>query len=174
MVKKSITLWPIYVIVLFSLMAFGLQFGFIKIPFYINVTHSLPYGIYKIVPLDNLEHGDYVIIDMPEDIKALISDRSWSPPDGTPLLKRVYGLPGDEFHVTDSEISINGKYFGRVKVQDNKGLPMPNKVRGIQHIAEGYILPLSDYSPRSFDGRYFGAIPIENIKSKVVPFLTFK
>jgi conjugative transfer signal peptidase TraF len=132
----------------------------------------MPVGIYLTVPFGEVKRGDYVIFFMPEHIKPQIDGRRWALQYNVPIVKRVMGISNDQFTVTDREITINGQYIGPVFLEDSEGLSMP-RLRGTFRIEQGMILPISDYSNRSFDGRYFGTIPVSEIKAKVIPLLTF-
>lgn len=139
--------------------------------YYINYTQSSPRGIYRVVPFTGtLQAGEIVIIDVPESARPYVYGRGWIP-DGTPLMKKVGALPGDEYSITSTEVLINGKYVGPICERDSEGKPLP-ELRGVWHIKDGYFLPMSTHIPNSFDGRYFGAVPVELIRCKALPVLT--
>lgn len=137
---------------------------------YYNTNQSAPKGFYLIQNPKPLEKGQYVIIPVPEVVTAIIEGRAWFQP-GTPLLKKVGALPGDTVSINTNGIFINDAYIGPVLSEDRQGLPLP-QIRGTYTLKDGEFLPISTYE-RSFDGRYFGPIPIENITYQVAPLLTY-
>ena len=44
---------------------------------------------------------------------------------------------------------------------------------GKHHVNKGYFLPIGLNNKNSYDGRYFGEVPIKNIKNKVIPLIIF-
>lgn len=140
--------------------------------YYINLSPSEPRGLYKVEAFHgSLQTGDMVIFDVPEQVRPYVYGRDWVPAD-RPLLKHVGAIPGDVFCVTDTAAYINGGYLGPVSMVDSKGRPMP-VLRGSYQIEEGYFFPVATMQARSFDGRYFGAVPTNLIRNKVIPVITF-
>lgn len=139
--------------------------------FIYNHTNSLPCGIYLKIPYSSINKNDYVVIDIPENVRKLCEERGWLKKD-EPLLKKVGGLEGDTFIISDKDFYINNSYIGPIFEVDNQNNPMP-KIRGSFTIRQHCFIPYSDYITRSFDGRYFGEIPLSYIKFKVIPLITF-
>lgn len=139
---------------------------------YLNLTHSEPQGIYRLEPFHgSLQVNELVVLDPPENARPYIYGRRWLR-EGWPLLKGVGALPGDRYCISDTAISINGRVVGPVSGKDSQGRPLP-KLRGRFVVEKGYFLPLSTYIRNSFDGRYFGAVPVSCIRGKAIPVLTF-
>lgn len=137
---------------------------------YYNDSPSEPKGFYLIQKNQPLTIGSYVILAVPEPVQELVYGRGWLRP-GALLLKQVGALPGDRVTITDEGIYLNDRYFGPVYATDQRGLPVPQQ-RGSFIVPEGYFLPLTSYQ-RSFDGRYFGLVPIPHIQYQVTPLLTY-
>ncbi|MBP2629494.1 MAG: hypothetical protein H6Q70_122 [Firmicutes bacterium] len=139
--------------------------------FYFNETASLPRGLYLKVPIRNLQDGDYVVYELTADTKKLAVSRQWIKEDEM-FLKKIGAMPNETYCIDPDTLQFfaNGKYVGQVFLEDRKQLPMP-VLRGAYVVGEDEFLPVAD-NPRSFDGRYTGTVPIENIKSKVIPLLT--
>ena len=140
--------------------------------FYLNVTSSLPTGLYMKIPGKECRRGDYIVYEPSEETKELIIKNGWG--DGKrDFLKRVGATAGEKYSV-DAEtlkFEIEGKYIGQVYETDTNGNALP-KLRGEFEVPKGYVLPIAT-SARSFDGRYSGTIPQNSIKTRVVPILTF-
>jgi conjugative transfer signal peptidase TraF len=140
--------------------------------YYINLSPSLPYGLYKRSAPVNLKRGDIVIFIPPDYLKTFIYKRHWLP-DGWPLMKQIGAMAGDTYCINkDQQFLINGKFVGPVYKVDNQGLPLP-KIEGCRTVETGTILPVATHVLNSFDGRYFGTIPLNIIKGKAVPLYNF-
>ena len=146
--------------------------GSLRLPtlLYYNGSASEPTGWYLVVPwLRPLRHGDKVLLRVPPDMEAYAFGRGWMRSD-EPMLKTVYGLPGDRFSIDAREIRVNGAAVGEIRASDSQGLPLP-ALRGDFAVPPEHILPLALNRPNSFDGRYFGAVPATLIRHRVIPLL---
>lgn len=74
---------------------------------------------------------------------------------------------------SNNELIINSKNWGKVYKYDSYGRKLPEIDVKKMKVQKGEIFLLSDYSDRSFDGRYFGVVPISSIKYKVELFFNF-
>jgi type IV secretory pathway protease TraF len=81
------------VILVVSLIAISLYF--IKLPqhYFINMSESLPLGLYKKEIKKTWMIGKIVVFFPPENVKKFTS-RDWLPPD-IPIMKPIAGLTGD-------------------------------------------------------------------------------
>jgi signal peptidase I len=88
------------------------------------------------------------------------------------FVKRVIGLPGDVIEVKDKKVYINGMRYQipSEKYTDPFSLTIgPNKVRdffGPVAISPGHVFVMGDNRDQSFDSRFWGQVPIENIKGR--------
>jgi len=134
----------------------------------INVTRSFPLGFYRICD-GNPECGDLVFLKPPENVVV-----QWGRENGAisrpTMLKRIYGMEGDNVEVSREGVCINGTLIENSKILEKKpdGTSIPSIAQS------GVILPdgvwvMSEYSALSFDSRYFGAVPRENIEAKARP-----
>lgn len=125
----------------------------------INLTPSLPKGVYRVFPesYDSSALGDLVSFCLDGEFATLAGERGYLQPGSCPsglrpLLKRVAGLPGDVVDV------------GRLALRplDSMGRPVPSVLQnGI--IPSGMVLLMAQH-PGSFDGRYFGLVPLECLR----------
>ena len=148
--------------------------AFEKIPdvFYLNVTSSLPMGLYMKVPGREFQRGDYIVYEPSQSVKEIVVKNGWG--DGKhDFLKKVGAVAGDKYSIDTKTLVFEaaGKYVGMVYETDNRGNKLP-KLRGEFVVPEGYVLPVAT-SARSFDGRYSGAIDKSRIKARVVPILVW-
>ena len=131
----------------------------------VNPTPSLPKGVYRIVPGQDLAKGDLVSFCLQGDFAELAKERGYlqagSCENGLrPLLKRLTGLPGDYIQA--------GSLIDRAV--DSQGRAMPSvPLSGV--IPSGMVLVLADHEG-SFDSRYFGLVPLESLQ-RVEPVFVF-
>jgi len=137
----------------------------------LNYTASMPLGIYQRVPIQTWRHGMVVVITPSSSDKALFAVRGWLMKQGV-LIKPLGALPGDQVCIQSDTVTINGKAVGPVFAKDSHGLPLP-VIRSCFVLAPGTVFPFSTYSAHSFDGRYFGAIPMAQVLGEARPVWTF-
>ena len=149
----------------------GAGFWVLSEVFYVNVTASLPRGLYMKVPSKEFERGDYIVYEPSAEVKKLIVENGWGSGKHD-FLKQVGAVEGEKYKIDADTLTfeIEGKYIGRVFETDSKGNELP-KLRGEFEVPRGYILSIAT-NERSFDGRYSGVISVSQIKAKVVPILT--
>lgn len=139
--------------------------------FYLNVTSSLPRGLYMKVSSKKLNRGDYIIYEPSEEVKAIIVRNGWG--NGKhDFLKQVGAVSGEKYSINADTLTfeIEGEYIGKVFEKDNFGNELP-KLRGNFEVPQDCVLPIAT-SERSFDGRYSGAISKNQIKARVIPIFT--
>ena len=159
--------------IIFLTLCVAMHLGFEAISeiFYLNVTSSLPRGLYMKIPCQEISRGDYIIYEPSEEVKAIIIRNGWG--NGKhDFLKKVGAVAGDKFSINADTLifEIEGKYIGKVFEKDNVGHELP-KLRGNFEVPKDCVLPIAT-SERSFDGRYSGTISTSQIKARVVPIFT--
>ena len=123
----------------------------------VNVTASLPKGIYRLASGAPAK-GDLVSFCLEGEFVDLAQERGYlqagSCPSGLrPLLKTLAGLPGDV--VNPAALHI--------RAADSEGRAMPSVLPDGGIIPPGMALVLADHSG-SFDSRYFGLVPLESLR----------
>jgi len=90
-----------------------------------------------------------------------------------PMIKKVIAVAGDTISITDQGITVNNQSLANSKPLniDNKQRPLP-QAQG-ELVAAGFIWVLSDYSPTSFDSRYFGPIAVSDVLGVIEPLFIF-
>ena len=136
---------------------------------FVNVTASLPPGIYVSIPNTTLRQGDYVGYQPTDEVRDFSLEHGWMPGDQYLFLKKA-ALPGT-FYQIGERFYIEGEDRGPVFKTSPSGVQLPDK-HGIFVVPEGQFLPYgtNDYS---FDGRYEGTVPMENIVARVIPIWIF-
>lgn len=127
---------------------------------YTNKTVSAPRGIYLTVP-GNVSYGDYAIVASPSSIPAIHIQQ------GDLLLKKAAAFPGDTYEMTASRLAVNGRVYPIYH------LPyLPTQPAGSYTVPKGTILFVND-PVISLDSRYFGPIPLDNVKHKVMLLINY-
>jgi len=123
---------------------------------------TIPFTTYKIWGKDIVpKRGDVVIFTFPKE-------------PSLDFVKRVIGLPGDTLQVKNKRVLINGKEYldGHEKFTDAFLLTDgPNQARdnlGPLVVAAGHVFVMGDNRDKSYDSRFWGQLPIENIKGKAL------
>lgn len=142
----------------------------IKLYFYnnycINITSSVPKGIYKLYKPTQIKRQDYVFLEIPDNAKNIIWGREYLPKHIKFLVKRVKGVPKDEIIVKNKKLYINKVFMGNIKLLDsNKKKLISNLQKNKFYLKKNeYILLGTDDS--SYDSRYFGVITKDKILKK--------
>jgi len=145
-----------------------------------NRTPSLAVGLYWSVDRP-LEKGSYVMFCPPQTAifdearKRRYIGRGNCAGDYVPLIKRVLGMPGDVVAITAKEVSVNGVALplSSSLQTDAAGNPMPQPALRNFTLGPAELLLMSDVNPKSFDGRYFGAIQRDRIRHVLRPVITW-
>ncbi len=79
------------------------------------------------------------------------------------FVKRVIGLPGDEVEMRQGRVFVNGSFLeeGYRIVRDRASIPA---VR----VPAGALFVLGDNRPVSEDSRFFGFVPLADVKGEVI------
>ena len=84
------------------------------------------------------------------------------PPDPTqiPYIKRVIGLPGDQIHISEGRVYINGV------ILTEPYLKVPTKPGGDWTVPEDSLFVMGDNRTGSADSRAWGMVPLGNVIGK--------
>jgi signal peptidase I len=133
---------------------------------------KVPYTTWRLARWSAPQRGDIVVFN--------------SPADGTRLVKRVIGLPGDVLELRNDRLFLNGrpaeyqfddapaaaKIVGR---ESADGLSHPMQILpatramrsfGPLTVPQGQYFMMGDNRDVSFDSRYFGTVPMDHILGK--------
>ena len=151
-----------------------LTFGWL-VGFRINLTDSMPPGLY-LETKDIPSRGDPISFCLASnnDQAARYLNKSLLCPNGLqPLLKRLAALSGDRVDVRPEGLLINGQPVPEsgIRKEDSKGRRLVSRLTS-GAVPDGMALVLGD-NAGSFDGRYFGFIPLRSCR-RVIPILTFQ
>jgi len=143
---------------------------------------KVPFTTWHIAQWNNPQRGDIVVF--------------FSPKDGTRLVKRVIGLPGDTVELRNDQLIINGQRVDYTTLAPKipERLSGPERAHGIfaaeqlpgrshavmalsgvpamrtfgpVHVSEGHYFMMGDDRDNSFDSRYFGSVDRGQIVGRV-------
>ena len=91
------------------------------------------------------------------------------------LLKRLAGMASDRVTIDSSGVEVNGIRLANSAPRNRDGACRPLQPYLLKDyiLGPGEVLLMSDYSPDSFDSRYFGPLQAATIESVMKPLLTW-
>ena len=149
--------------------------------FRVNTSPSIPLGIYR-TTTSPLSVGSYVLL-CPENKEPFITAQKrdyigagYCPGGLGYMFKRVAALPNDIITTTSNGMYINGKLYPDSKPFHHDAL---NRMLPIWHanqtrLKAGEVVLMTQGDKNSFDARYFGPLPQQQIVSVVRPVLTWR
>lgn len=157
-IMKRILLFTSVLVLMVSIVRY-LGYGFS-----IQLSPSMPKGIYWVIPARSIFRGDVVIFKPSNEIDNFLLRHHWIPQSGI-LIKKVYGVPGDFVCKKNHEVFINHQKIAYVfdEYAPNKKLP---NIPFCGKLKKDEYLLMSTRVKKSFDGRYFGIINRHNIIGK--------
>ncbi len=138
------------------------------LPFILNVSPSVPVGLYLHLPAQPTR-GTVAVIRLPRSQAVLAHTRGYLP-IGMLLIKKVAAGHRDLVCRSGSVVTINGSVAATARSADLAGAPLP-AWRGCERLLGGRIFVLSRRS-FSFDSRYFGALDAASVLGTANPILT--
>jgi conjugative transfer signal peptidase TraF len=144
----------------------------------INMTASMPRGLWRVSPVRSPIARGAVISLCPPDSAVFrrAMHRGYITSGGCPggyepLLKPVAAISGDVVSVTAAGIAVNGILVANTAAlaQDSAGRMLQPLPLGVYRVSPGDVWVLSGHDSRSFDSRYFGAVPAAKIAGVARP-----
>ena len=112
----------------------------------------------------NLTPGDFVIVNKlayrfsnSPSYGDIVVFRYPLNPDQIPYIKRVIGVPGDNIHISDGNVYINGNILNEPYIMELTGRG------GDWTVPENSLFVMGDNRNNSSDSRAWGFVPLENI-----------
>lgn len=146
----------------------------------VNTSKSIPLGLYW-TSNKPVEKGAYVLFCPPQvGVIAEAKHRGYlasgfCPGDYGYMMKKILAAKDDTVTISDAGVSVNGALlpFSTPLALDRAGRPLPRYQSANFVIGNSEVLLMSDVSGTSFDGRYFGPVNRSQIKTVVVPVITW-
>ncbi|WP_442765280.1 S26 family signal peptidase [Sulfurospirillum cavolei] len=148
MVKlKMATIGIAFTVALFGCVSFA--FGLV-----INLTESMPQGLYQIVDDTNISKNDLIVFTIPHKSEQ--------------LLKKVVAAENDSVVINQNGVYVNDALLQNSKIFniDSKGNPLTPHLLN-KTLKRGEFLALGEHV-QSYDGRYFGTIHMQDNHIKKV------
>lgn len=133
--------------------------------FTLNITASLPCGVYLLRPYTAPRRGSVVSLDLPPSIRDLVATRRYLPP-GTRLVKRIVAVEGDRVCTDGKRYVINGALLSGIADADAADLPLPPPYR-FCGVVPGGVAFIAGAGASSLDSRYFGPVPLADLTTAV-------
>ena len=144
----------------------------------INTTSSYPPGLYWITGAP--ARPGALVIACPPPVATVAAGlrrgylgAGFCPGGYGYVIKKMLAMPGDRVAVTGQGVRVNGALVpnSAPRQADTEGRPLPGRETAYT-LGPAQVLLLSDYSPGSFDGRYFGPVAQSAIKGVLRPVFT--
>ena len=135
-----------------------------------NASASTPIGLYSLHPADRLRVGDLIADRPPPSLSRFMAVRRYLPLD-VPLLKYVRALPGQTVCRQGLFVSVDGRHIATALTRDHARRPLP-VWQGCRLLKPREIFLLNPAAPASFDGRYFGVLPLTTVIARAKPLWT--
>ncbi len=144
--------------------------------FRVNLSESMPLGIYRKVSAD-AERGMLAATCLTPELAELGLERGylqtgWCSTGINPVFKKIVAVPGDMVDVSQDSIRINSKVYN--------GYPLLDTDSHGRRVLRDYDVPIrlkekqywlmSDYKPNSWDSRYWGPVQVKYVLQPVFLF----
>lgn len=170
MKKKKIDCKPLIIIIGLGIFLFTLK-GISK-HITINISKSLPRGVYRLYTPLKIDGGDIIVFPIPENVRETFEKRKYTSKFVTSIMKKAAAFENDNIEIREEILYINNISWGKIYKYDSKFRSLPELSIEEVKPQKGEILPLSNID-HSFDGRYFGPIKEEKIMYKAKLLFTF-
>jgi conjugative transfer signal peptidase TraF len=146
-----------------------------------NLSPSVAQGLYLLNRnAHSAERGQLVAFPPYNAATRYGFERGWMKP-GSLYIKRVGAVAGDMVCI-NSEVTIatpttpghpaTYARVGAVAATDRTGVPLPHVLHGCTRVPAGHIFTIGDGLANSYDGRYYGFVPVSLIAGKITPLWT--
>jgi conjugative transfer signal peptidase TraF len=150
--------------------------------FHLRITltdSSAPAGIYRLM-VGPADRGELVAACLPAAIARTGLARGYlgsgdCPAGAEPVAKIVGALAGDVVEVEPGWAAVNGVRFtdSRTSARDSAGRPLAHMAWGIHRVGAEEVWLFGFNDARSWDARYFGAVPLADVRGVLRPVLTW-
>ncbi len=123
-----------------------------------SLDGRLPFGSSARYWLKLPERGDIVVFKFPD------KDPTAAPKD---YIKRVIGLPGDEVKIVDGITYVNNIPLTEPYIKEKPVMDFPLE-RPVEVVKPGYLFVMGDNRNNSFDSRFWGQMPLTNLKGQAI------
>ena len=136
----------------------------------VNVTTSMPRGIYWLRPGGRVALHSTVTLAIPSSVCQIVDQRRYLPP-GFRLLKSVVAVAGDVVCIERQRYSVNARLISVIATTGQAGRPLPPPYPFCGVVPAGVAF-LAAAGNSSLDSRFFGPVPISDL-TPAVPLWTY-
>ena len=136
-------------------------------------------GVYRVVEAPP-ERGVLVAACLPPVIAQQGMARGYlqrgdCPAGAEPVAKIIGALPGDAVDVEPRAVTVNGTLFpdSQTASVDSHGRPLAHVLSGAHRVGSGEVWLFGFNNLRSWDARYFGPVPLANVRGELEPLVTW-
>ena len=144
-----------------------------------NTDSAAPAGVYRVSPR-KLQRGELVAACLPIAIAQEGLARGYlrtgaCAGNAEPVGKIVGALPGDIVEIEPGWVAVNGARFAHsgAATHDSADRPLPHVAWGNRRVAASEVWLFGFNDRRSWDSRYFGPVPLANVRGEIKPVLTW-
>jgi conjugative transfer signal peptidase TraF len=144
----------------------------------VNCSPSLPVGLYQVA-----SGPDATLVEFcpAEPFASVANARRYRQAGncadgGAPLMKPVVARAGDSVQISPRGVAVNGNALPNSAPlrTDTAGRPLTPWPFGTYVVKPGTVWVVCDYHSRSFDSRYFGAVPETLIRNRLSPLFVLR
>lgn len=147
----------------------------------VNISPSVPTGLYRTAPDRAPAVGDVVLLCPPDTPPfRLARARGYIAQGDCPggyqrLFKFILAAKMDEVTIDNDGVTVNGRLLPHSAPlpEDRAGRPLRPSTLPTTVLGARDLLVMTDADPRSFDARYFGLLDIAQVEAVVTPLLTW-
>jgi conjugative transfer signal peptidase TraF len=132
-----------------------------------NPSASAPRGWYVVKPATTLRTGWFALVRLPPAIAHLADQRRYLPM-GTPLIKRVSAIGGDQVCEKHGVVRVNGITVAHSLKHDRAGRPLV-AWHGCRALAATEVFLVSTTNAASYDSRYYGPLALKAVIGEAIP-----
>jgi conjugative transfer signal peptidase TraF len=144
-----------------------------------NTDSAAPAGVYRVVAA-KFQRGDLVAACLPIAIAQEGLARGYlrsgaCAGNAEPVGKIVGALRGDVVEIEPGWVAVNGVHFKRsaFAARDSAGRPLRHLAWGSYRVAAGQVWLFGFNDRRSWDSRYFGPVPLANVRGAIKPVVVW-
>tara|TARA_R110002126_G_scaffold11644_2_gene51843 strand:- start:391 stop:945 length:555 start_codon:yes stop_codon:yes gene_type:complete len=166
-------------IAIFLLSIIGLALLLVVMGFRINLTDSIPVGLYRIKVIKRVENIKQTYVIFCPDDKPVFQqardrgyiDHGLCPGGYGYLMKKVVATPGDKVSVTGAGVFVNQTLipFSIPKARDGVNRTLPQWHALNYQLKDDEFITMTNQSVWSFDSRYYGLVRLSQIKGVITP-----
>jgi conjugative transfer signal peptidase TraF len=142
-----------------------------------NITPSMPMGLWRVQAIQGPVHrGDAVTLCLEPAPAAFGRARGYltggeCPGDVELLIKTIAAVPGDSVDVSSRGAAVNGRPVPHSAPlpRDDAGRPVAAVAGGLYRVGPTEVWVIATADDRSFDSRYFGPVPVANLRGQATP-----